>query len=111
MPYIVNLPHLLLLQNLELMLLTLIISRLVRRGFNLQKNVVTINSNFTHKAFDGYKQFISKPKIKCIRKIDGPDKASSGRLSLLLSLIMKKILKLPDTFLSLVLYKYLVLFF
>ena len=43
------------------------------------KNVVAINSNFTHKVLDGYDQFIFKPKVKRIRKIDGPDKASSGR--------------------------------
>src|ERR1044072_5031810 len=43
------------------------------------KNVVPINSNFTHKALDGYDQFISKPKVKRIKKIDGPEKASSGR--------------------------------
>src|SRR5213082_3595151 len=43
------------------------------------KNVVAINSNFTHKALDGYDQFISKPKVKRTRKIDGPEKTSSGR--------------------------------
>src|SRR5438270_13826244 len=43
------------------------------------KNVVTINSNFTHKTLDGYDQFISKPKVKRTKKIDSPEKASSGR--------------------------------
>src|SRR6185436_14454011 len=43
------------------------------------KNVVTINSNFTHKALDGYDQFISKPKVKHTKKVDGPEKASTGR--------------------------------
>src|ERR1051325_6878130 len=38
-----------------------------------------INSNFTHKALDGYDQFISKPKVKRIKKIDGFKKASSGK--------------------------------
>src|ERR1043165_6966050 len=43
------------------------------------KNVVAINSNFTYKALNGYDQFIFKPKVKRIKKIDGPEKASSGR--------------------------------
>src|SRR5204862_7819967 len=43
------------------------------------KNVVAINSNFTHKALDGYDQFISKPKVKRNKKNDSPEKASSGR--------------------------------
>src|SRR5256885_58411 len=43
------------------------------------KNVVAINSNFTHKALDGYDQFISKPKVKRTKKIDSSEKASSGR--------------------------------
>src|SRR5947207_4354878 len=43
------------------------------------KNVVTINSNFTHKVLDGYNQFISKPKVKLTKKVDGPEKASTGR--------------------------------
>ena len=43
------------------------------------KNVVAINSNFTHKALDGYDQFISKPKVKRTKKVDGPEKASTGR--------------------------------
>jgi hypothetical protein len=50
-------------------------------GVKLQptKEVVAINSNFIHKAFDGYDQFISKPKVKRTKKIDSPVKASSGR--------------------------------
>src|SRR6059058_4964781 len=43
------------------------------------KNVVAINSNFTHKALDGYNQFISKPKVKRTKKVDGLEKASTGR--------------------------------
>ena len=43
------------------------------------KNVVAINSNFTHKALDGYDQFISKPKVKRTKKVNGPEKASTGR--------------------------------
>src|SRR5207253_2693425 len=43
------------------------------------KNVVIINNNFTHKALDGYNQFISKPKVKHTKKVDGPEKASTGR--------------------------------
>ena len=43
------------------------------------KNVVAINSNFTHKALDGYDQFISKPKVKRTKKVDGFEKASTGR--------------------------------
>ena len=43
------------------------------------KNVVAINSNFTHKALDGYDQFISNPKVKRTKKVDGPEKASTGR--------------------------------
>src|SRR5947209_9000955 len=43
------------------------------------KNVVAINSNFTHKALDGYDQFISKPKVKRTKKVDSFKKASTGR--------------------------------
>src|SRR5256714_6839380 len=43
------------------------------------KNVVAINSNFTHKTLDGYNQFISKPKVKRTKKVDGPKKASTRR--------------------------------
>src|SRR2546421_7582804 len=43
------------------------------------KNVVAINSNFTHKALDGYDQFIFKPKVKHTKKNDSLEKASSGR--------------------------------
>lgn len=28
------------------------------------KDVIAINSNFTHKAFEGYEQFLTKPKGK-----------------------------------------------
>src|SRR5436190_5776321 len=87
------------------------------------KNVITINSNFTHKALDGYDQFISKPKVKRTKKVDGPEKASTGRgrtrpndhttfnacIEFTIIVDDKEILKLPDTFLDLALYKYLVL--
>src|SRR5436853_5716871 len=43
------------------------------------KNVVVINSNFTHKALDGYDQFISKPKVKHTKKINSSEKVSSRR--------------------------------
>jgi len=89
------------------------------------KNVIAINSNFTHKAFDSYDQFISKPKVKRTKKVDSPERLLLGEvehvpviilplmpvLSLLLLLMMRRILKLPDTFLDLALYKYLVLMF
>src|SRR6184192_1266929 len=89
------------------------------------KNVVAINSNFTHKALDGYDQFISKPKVKRTKKMIALRRLLLGEaervqviilplmlvLSLLLLLIMRRILKLPDTFLDLALYKYLVLIF
>src|SRR2546421_12929434 len=42
------------------------------------KNVVAINSNFTHIALDGYDQFISKTKDKRTKKNDSPEKPSSG---------------------------------
>lgn len=53
----------------------------IELGGKLQptKDIVAINSNFIHKAFDGYDRFISKPKVKRTRKIDGPVIASSGR--------------------------------
>ena len=41
--------------------------------------MVAINNNFTYKALDGYNQFISKPKVKRTKKVDGPEKASTGR--------------------------------
>src|SRR5207248_7595373 len=33
----------------------------------------------TYKTLDGYDQFISKPKVKRTKKVDGPEKASTGR--------------------------------
>src|SRR5436853_5984941 len=71
------------------------------------KNVVTINSNFTHKALDGYDQFISKPKVKCIKKMIVPRRLLLREaervqviilplmlvLSLLLLSMMRRILK------------------
>src|SRR2546422_10950045 len=43
------------------------------------KNVVAINSNFTHKALNGYDQFIFKSKVKRTKKNEDPEKASTGR--------------------------------
>src|ERR1044072_5895321 len=74
------------------------------------KNVVAINSNFTHKALDGYDQFISKPKVKRTRKLMALRRLLLREvkciqviilplmlvLSLLLLLIIRKILKLSD---------------
>ena len=48
------------------------------KRLQLTKNVVAINSNFTHKALNGYNQFIFKPKVKRTKKVDGPEKASTG---------------------------------
>src|SRR5256885_256564 len=125
MSFVVNLPHLLLLQNIELMLLTLIISSLVK-DLSLQKMwsllIVTL---------------LIKPLMAMISlflslKLSVPKKLMTLRrllleeverilaiillliilvLSLLLLLMIRRILKLPDTFLDLVLYKYLVLMF
>src|SRR2546429_5154279 len=124
MSFAVNLPHLLLLQNIELMLLTLIISSLVK-DLSLQKMwsllIVTL---------------LIKPLMAIISlflslKLSVPEKLMALRrllleevervqaiilplmlvLSLLLLSMMRKILKLPDTFLDLALYKYLMLIF
>src|SRR6185295_13725200 len=87
------------------------------------KNVVAINSNFTHKALDGYDQFISWPKVKHTKKVDGPEKASTGRgrtrpgdhttfnacIEFTIIVDDEKNTKVADTFLDLALYKYLVL--
>src|SRR2546423_1113515 len=93
------------------------------KRLELTKNVVAINSNFTHKALDGYDQFISKPKVKRTKKMITLRRLLLEEakciqviilslmlvLSLLLLSMMRRILKLPDTFLDLVLYKYFVL--
>ena len=87
------------------------------KRLELTKNVVAINSNFTHKALDGYDQFISKPKVKRTKKLMVLKRLLLGEveyalaiilplmlvLSLLLLLMMRRILKLSNTFLDLVL--------
>src|SRR2546421_6388016 len=79
------------------------------------KNVVAINSNFTHKALDGYDQFISKLKLSIPKKLMALRRLLLGEveripaiilplmlvLSLLLLSMMRRILKLPNTFLDL----------
>ena len=87
--------------------------------------MVAINSNFTHKTLDGYDQFISKPKVKRTKKVDGPEKASTGRgwtrpddhttfnacIEFTIIVDDEENTKVADTFLDLALYKYLVLMF
>jgi hypothetical protein len=41
--------------------------------FEPTKNVVAINSNFVHKAFDGYDHFLSKPKSEKHRRGSASD--------------------------------------
>src|SRR5438270_9815690 len=77
MSFAVNLPHLLLLQNIELMLLTLIISSLVK-DLSLQKMWLLLIVTLLIKPLMAIK-FISKPKVKHTKKVDGPEKASTGR--------------------------------
>src|ERR1051326_4075257 len=123
MSFAVNIPHLLLLQNIELMLLTLIISSLVK-DLNLQKMwsllIVTLLIKL---LMDMISLFLSL-KLSVSRKLMVLRRLLLGEvervqviilplmlvLSLLL-LMMRRILKLPDTFLDLALYKYLVLMF
>src|ERR1041385_2748344 len=124
MSFAVNLPHLLLLHNIELMLLTLIISSLVK-DLSLQKMwsllIVTL---LIKPLMDMISLFLSL-KLSVLRKLMVLRRLLLGEvervqviilplmpvLSLLLLLMMRRILKLPDTFLDLALYKYLVLIF
>src|SRR2546430_12384151 len=77
MSFAVNLPHLLLLQNIELMLLTLIISSLVK-DLSLQKMWSLLIVTLLIKPLMVIIS-LSKPKVKHTKKIDGPEKVSSGR--------------------------------
>src|SRR5207248_24550 len=122
MSFAVNLPHLLLLQNIELMLLTLIILSLVK-DLSLQKMwsllIVTLLIKLLMvmtSLFLSLKLSIPK-KLMALRKLLLEEVEHVPViilplmlvLSLLLLLMMRRILKLPDTFLDLALYKYLVL--
>ena len=77
MSFAVNLPHLIVTEYR----INITDLDYIELGKRLEpiKNVVAINSNFTHKALDGYDQFISKHKVKRTKKVDGPEKASTGR--------------------------------
>src|ERR1051326_7901522 len=124
MPFAVNLPPLLLLQNIELMLLTLIISSLVK-DLSLQKMWSLLIVTLLIKPSMGMISLFLSLKLSILRKLmvlrrlllEEVERAQAiilplmPVLSLLLLLMMRKILKLPDTFLNLALYKYLVLMF
>src|ERR1051326_6924761 len=125
MSFAVNLPHLLLLLNTELMLLTLIISSLVK-DLSLQKmwSLLIVVTLFIKPLMGMISLFLSL-KLSVSRKLMVLRRLVLGEvervqviilplmpvLSLLLLLMMRRILKLPDTFLDLALYKYLVLMF
>src|SRR2546430_16034228 len=122
MSFAVNLPYLLLLQNIELILLTLIISSLVK-DLSLQKMWLLLIVTLLIKLlmvmtslFLSLKLSVPK-KLMVLRKLllEEVERVQTIILplmlvlSLLLLLMMRRILKLPDTFLDLALYKYLVL--
>src|ERR1044071_2854898 len=124
MSFAVNLPHLLLLQNIELMLLTLIISSLVK-DLSLQKMWLLLIVTLLIKPlmamislFLSLKLSVPK-KLMALRKLLLEEVEHAPAiilplmhvLSLLLLSMMRNILKLSDTFLDLALYKYLVLMF
>src|SRR5256714_4551901 len=122
MSFAVNLPHLLLLQNIELMLLTLIISSLVK-DLSLQKMWSLLIVTLLIKPLMAMISLFLSLKLSVPKKLMALRKLLLGEvervqaiilllmlvLSLLLLSMMRKILKLPDTFLNLALYKYLVL--
>src|ERR1041385_7413499 len=124
MSFVVNLLHLLLLQNIELMLLTLIILSLVK-DLSLQKMWSLLIVTLLIKFLMGMISLFLNLKLSVSRKLMVLRRLLLGEvehvqviilplmpvLSLLLLLMMRKILKLPDTFLDLALYKYLVLIF
>src|ERR1043166_941253 len=124
MSFAVNLSHLLLLQNIELMLLTLIISSLVK-DLSLQKMWSLLIVTLLIKPLMGIISLFLSLKLSVSRKLivlrrlllEEVERVQviilplMPVLSLLLLLMMRKILKLPDTFLDLALYKYLVLMF
>src|ERR1041385_4326987 len=119
-----ELSHLLLLQNTELMLLTLIISSLVK-DLSLQKMWSLLIVTLLIKPLMGMISLFLSLKLSVLRKLMVLRRLLLGEvervqatilplmpvLSLLLLLMMRRILKLPDTFLDLALYKYLVLMF
>src|SRR5256885_12648073 len=119
-----ELTDLLLLHNIELMLLTLIISSLVR-DLSLQKMwsllIVTLLIKplmVMISLFLSLKLSVSKKLMVLRRLLLGEVERVQAIilslmlvLSLLLLSMMRKILKLPDFFLDLALYKYLVLMF
>src|ERR1044071_8739845 len=121
MSFVVNLAHFLLLQNIELMLLTLIISSLVK-DLSLQKMWSLLIVTLLIKLLMGMISLFLSLKSSVSRKLMVLRRLLLGEvervqatilplmpvLSLLLLLMMRKILKLPDTFLDLALYKYLV---
>src|ERR1043165_701877 len=124
MSFAVNLLHLLLLQNIELMLLTLIISNLVK-DLSLQKMWSLLIVTLLIKPLMGMISLFLSLKLSVSRKLMVLRRLLLGEvervqvtilplmpvLNLLLLLMMRRILKLPDTFLDLALYKYLVLMF
>src|ERR1051325_6878131 len=101
MSFVVNLPHLLLLQNIELIVILLIkplmgmISLFLSLKLSVLRKLMALRRLLLERV--EYVQVI----ILLLMPV----------LSLLLLLMMRKILKLPDTFLDLVLYKYLMLMF
>src|ERR1043166_5906166 len=122
MSFAVNLPHLLLLQNIKLILLTLIISSLVK-DLSLQKMWSLLIVILLIKPLMAMISLFLSLKLSVPKKLMALKRLLLGEvehalaiilplmpvLSLLLLLIMRNILKLPDTFLDLALYKYLVL--
>src|ERR1043166_9193755 len=114
MSFAVNLPHLLLLQNIELILLTLIISSLVK-GFSIQKMWSLLIVTLLIKPlmamislFLSLKLSVPKKLMVLRRLLLGEVERVSAIilplmpvLSLLLLSMMRRILKLPDTFLDL----------
>src|SRR5437764_6861422 len=119
MSFAVNLPHLLLLKNIELMLLTLIISSLVK-DLSLQKMWSLLIVTLLIKLLMVMTSLSLSLKLSVPKKMIAPRRLLLGEaervqviilpLMLVLSLLLLwRILKLPDTFLDLALYKYLVL--
>src|SRR5256714_4164780 len=122
MSFAVNLPHLLLLQNIELMLLILIILSLVK-DLSLQKMWSLLIVTLLIKPLMAIISLFLSLKLSVPKKLMALKRLLLGEvehapaiilplmpiLSLLLLSIMRRILKLPDTFLDLALYKYLVI--
>src|SRR5213080_2875400 len=110
MSFAVNLPHLLLLQNIELMLLTLIISSLVK-DLSLQKMWSLLIVTLLIKPLMAMISLFLSLKLSVPKKMIAPRRLLLGEaervqviilplilvLSLLLLSMMRKILKLSDT--------------